>query len=384
MSGAPAKKKDPKAEAKAAEEKKKADAKAKEEKSLTSANLALLKAGLPNKVVVHPLVLLSVVDHYARTAADGAVGKRAVGILLGEVFQGKVDITNSYAVPFEEDVKDPTVWFLDHNYHEDMFAMFKKVNAKEKVVGWYSTGPKIRPADLEINELIRKYTSNPVLAIIDVNPQDELEIPTEAYISVENVPEQQSTGRRTFVHLPSEIGAYEAEEVGVEHLLRNIRDNTVGTVSDQVNAKLNALKGLKKRMQEMYTYLDAVCKGDMPLNHQIIYNLQDMFNLTPDLKVEQLVKAFAVKTNDNMLALYVGSLIRSIIALHDLINNKLANRQLEVEKRQKEVADKEAKEKEAKDKEAAAAKEKAAEKGKDGRGAAGAGADAAKDAKKDA
>lgn len=78
------------------------------------------------------------------------------------------------------------------------------------------------------------------------------------------------------MHLPSEIGAYEAEEVGVEHLLRNIRDTTVGTVADQVNAKLNALRGLKKRMEEMYTYLDAVCKGEMPVNHQIIYNLQVM------------------------------------------------------------------------------------------------------------
>ena len=31
-------------------------------------------------------------------------------------------------VPFEEDEKDPSVWFLDHNYHENMFNMFKKVN----------------------------------------------------------------------------------------------------------------------------------------------------------------------------------------------------------------------------------------------------------------
>jgi len=34
---------------------------------------------------------------------------------------------------------------------------------------------------------------------------------------------------RTFDHVPSEIGAEEAEEVGVEHLLRDIKDTTVGT-----------------------------------------------------------------------------------------------------------------------------------------------------------
>ncbi len=46
-------------------------------------------------VVVHPLVLLSVVDHYNRVAKD--TKKRVVGVLLGEVSHGKVDITNSYA-----------------------------------------------------------------------------------------------------------------------------------------------------------------------------------------------------------------------------------------------------------------------------------------------
>ena len=32
----------------------------------------------------------------------------------------------------------------------------------------------------------------------------------------------------------SEIGAEEAEEVGVEHLLRDIKDTTVGTLSQKV------------------------------------------------------------------------------------------------------------------------------------------------------
>jgi hypothetical protein len=47
------------------------------------------------QVVVHPLVLLSVTDHYTRVAKD--TNRRVVGVLLGEVFRGKVDITNSYA-----------------------------------------------------------------------------------------------------------------------------------------------------------------------------------------------------------------------------------------------------------------------------------------------
>lgn len=49
----------------------------------------------PTNVVVHPLVLLSVVDHYNRVAKDSR--RRVVGVLLGETWKGSVDITNSFA-----------------------------------------------------------------------------------------------------------------------------------------------------------------------------------------------------------------------------------------------------------------------------------------------
>lgn len=50
---------------------------------------------MPEAVVVHPLVLLSVVDHYNRVAKD--TRKRVVGVLLGEVYKGQLDVTNSFA-----------------------------------------------------------------------------------------------------------------------------------------------------------------------------------------------------------------------------------------------------------------------------------------------
>jgi len=37
-------------------------------------------------------------------------------------------VTNIYAVPFDEDPRDINTWYLDHIYHKNMFAMFKKVN----------------------------------------------------------------------------------------------------------------------------------------------------------------------------------------------------------------------------------------------------------------
>lgn len=89
-------------------------------------------------------------------------------------------------VPFEEDEKDPSVWFLDHNFVESMRDMFKKINAREKLVGWYHSGPKLRASDLEINELFKKYTPNPLLVIVDVQPK-EVGVPTDAYFAVDEI-----------------------------------------------------------------------------------------------------------------------------------------------------------------------------------------------------
>jgi len=83
-------------------------------------------------------------------------------------------------------------------------------------------------------------------------------------------------------------------------------------------------------------------QGKLPVNHAIVYQLQDIFNLLPDVTDQQFVKAVHTKTNDQMLVVYLASLTRSVIALHNLINNKLTNRDAE---RRKDEKDKEGKEK---------------------------------------
>lgn len=109
------------------------------------------------------------------------------------------------------------------------------------------------------------------------------------------------------------------------------------------------LKGLNSQAQDINSYLQKVASGQLPINHQIIYQLQDVFNLLPDVNLQAFVKAMYVKTNDQMLVVYLASLIRSIIALHNLINNKIQNRDAERNEGKDLSKEKEKKEKEKKD-----------------------------------
>ncbi|KAL6234253.1 hypothetical protein BDW75DRAFT_231288 [Aspergillus navahoensis] len=300
-------------------------------------------------VTVAPLVLLSVADHYGRSAKG--TRKRVVGVLLGEHIGGNVRVSNSFAVPFEEDEKDPSVWFLDHNFVESMRDMFKKINAREKLIGWYHSGPKLRASDLEINELFKRYTPNPLLVIVDVQPK-EVGVPTDAYFAVDEIKDDGTTTSRTFVHTPSTIEAEEAEEIGVEHLLRDIRDVAVGTLSTRITSQLQSLQGLHLRLRDISQYLQKVLDHELPVNHAILGNLQDVFNLLPNLSTPastprvgsepeqstdnaELARAMSIKTNDQLMAIYLSSLVRAVTAYHDLIENKIQNRQQQEEVEQK-------------------------------------------------
>ena len=76
--------------------------------------------------------------------------------------------------------------------------------------------------------------------------------------------------------------------------------------------------------REIQEYLTAVLDKRLPVNHDIMAGLQDVLNLLPNLNVSELTRAFAVKSNDMMLVIYVASLVRSVLALHNLLNNKVS------------------------------------------------------------
>lgn len=220
---------------------------------------------------------------------------------------------------------------------------------------------------MDIHRLMSSYCDNPVLVICEVQPK-EMGLPVHAYAAQDEIREDGTEkAKRVFVNLPTEIGATEAEDIGVEHLLRDVKDVNLSTLSAQVGEMVVGLRGLKSKLAEMQVYIDLVVEGKLPVNNEIMRNLQDIFNLLPNLNVAELSRSFAVESNDMMMVVYLASLIRSVIALHNLMLNREERKQKEKEKedkeREKAAAEASKKEKEEKEKEAAAA---AKEEGKHG------------------
>lgn len=59
-------------------------------------------------------------------------------------------------------------------------------SARERMIGWYHTGPKLRASDQEINEVFKRFIPRPVMVIVNVS-EDHVGIPTSAYFAVEEI-----------------------------------------------------------------------------------------------------------------------------------------------------------------------------------------------------
>lgn len=130
--------------------------------------------------------------------------------------------------------------------------------------------------------------------------------------------------------------------------------------------QLASLRGLSARLREISTYLKRAAKSPdepnaLPPNHQISYQLQDALSLLPDLDSPETTRSFITATNDQLLVVYLSSLVRAVIALHALVDNKAANGRAELEEGKE---GKEEKKDEAKKDEAKPEKESSAEAGK--------------------
>lgn len=315
------------------------------------------------RVDIHPLVLLSVVDHYARVNNKVATKKRVAGLLLGgyqRLADGTqvLDINNCFAVPFDEDAKTPDVWFLDTNYADEMYRMFHKVLPKINIVGWYSSGPTICPNDILLHLLVaNRFCPNPIYCVVNTDPTRKGS-PVSAYTTIagrEGAPVE-------FRNVPTELGSSEAEDIGIEHLLRDLTDSTVTTLSSQVVDRQVSLNHLEQLLQVIQQYLTDVADGRLPVCVDVLEVLQEVMNIRPRLHQIKHSKEMIVWSNDQALTTFVAAMGRCVMALYDVISNRRRlNRELKEARERREA---EAKKKAQDEAQAAAEKNKAATDGK--------------------
>lgn len=110
----------------------------------------------------------------------------------------------------------------------------------------------------------------------------------------------------------------------MEHLLRDVKEDVPTGLAGQISNKLASLKSLERQLDQIDVYLGKVVDGQLPISHPVNYALQDIFNLLPDVHNDEAMQALTLSTTDHLSMIFTGSLCRSVLAIHELIDNKMS------------------------------------------------------------
>lgn len=292
--------------------------------------------------------------------------ERVIGTLLGSVGpDGVVDVRNSYAVPHNEQRGQV---YVDVEFHHAMVELHQKVNPKEQIVGWYSTGDAVVPTDALIHEFYAHECVNPVHVTLDVNFADRSKLmrawvgqsltlgaktgdasaeskagdkaAAAAAVAAKGGAEgggdgKESSGGKddaagkasaaaaaassppappTAIHF-QEIGLVnkfeEAERVGISLLSQPASDK----IASEMEGLEHTVAKLGGMLEKSAAYVAGVCDGKIPADAEIGRYLADTLATVPRLTRDQFEKLFGDSIQDVLLVMYLSNITKMQLML---------------------------------------------------------------------
>ncbi|KAF8260633.1 hypothetical protein EI94DRAFT_1773667 [Lactarius quietus] len=241
-------------------------------------------------VAIHPTALFSILDHHLRrTDAQ----QRVIGTLLGTRGEGDgaVAVRSAFAVA------------VDMDYHRAMFELSQRVNPKEIIVGWYSTGSNLNTYSALIQNFYSQETAPyPAIHIaLNTGIQVGEEAGVQAYVSspVGVFPKPENA---VFVPIPVTLRANDAERSGL-HLLENAPTSPVGELA-QLESTLESVLEMLDRVLEYAQEAAAGNPADAALGRYLMDALGG--------GAEELGKGgFASSLQDTLMMSYLANLVRA-------------------------------------------------------------------------
>eukprot|EP00271_Cylindrocystis_brebissonii_P011280 TRINITY_DN28408_c0_g1_i1.p1 TRINITY_DN28408_c0_g1~~TRINITY_DN28408_c0_g1_i1.p1 ORF type:complete len:290 (-),score=56.98 TRINITY_DN28408_c0_g1_i1:296-1165(-) len=283
---------------------------------MSDATVLHLPSG-PTAIVakIHPVVIFNVCDCYIRRN-EGQ--ERVIGTLLGSIgADGVVEVKNSFAVPHNESSDQVAV---DIDFHRTMFELNQRVNPKEVIVGWYSSGSGLSGSDALIQDFYVRETPNPIHLTVDPSASlvgsAERSNLMKAYVST-----ALALGERRLVAQFQEIQLdfrmVEAERIGFELLGK--------TVVEKLPSDLDGLEETIARLQGMVEsvsrYTDDVLAGRIPPDNAIGRYLADTVAAVPQMSSDTFDKMFNDSVQDLLLVLYLANLTRAQLVIAEKLNS---------------------------------------------------------------
>ncbi|GFP82196.1 eukaryotic translation initiation factor 3 subunit f [Phtheirospermum japonicum] len=257
---------------------------------------------------VHPLVIYNICDCYVRRPDQA---DRVIGTLLGSVLpDGTVDIRNSYAVPHNESSDQVA---LDIDYHHNMLSSQQKVNPKEVIVGWFSTGGVTAGSAL-IHEFYSREVTNPVHLTVDTEFRTG-NAAIKSFVSLNlSLGDQQLAAQ--FQEIPLDLRMVEAESIGFDVL----KPTNVDKLPNDLEGMEASMERLLALIDDVYKFVDDVVEGRVAADSKIGRYISEAIASLPKLSPHAFDKLVNDSLQDQLLLLYLSSITRTQLSLAEKLN----------------------------------------------------------------
>ncbi|KAK3280920.1 hypothetical protein CYMTET_11261 [Cymbomonas tetramitiformis] len=262
---------------------------------------------------VHPVVLFNICDSFIRRS-EGQ--ERVIGTLLGSFGDNGVEIKNTYAVPHNESQGQVAV---DIDFHKTMYELHHRVNPKEVIVGWYSTGDGVGPSDALIQDFYGRDVPNPVHLTVDTNMTDG-HMAIKAYVSTPLMLGDKPLATQ-FHQVAVDLRMAEADRVGVD-LLKTQQSESLPADVEGLEQSVTRLQSM---LDEVLYYVNEVIEGRVEVNNSLGRYLMDTIAAVPRLTPEAFTTLFNESVQDVLLVMYLANMAKTQLLLADKLNANVVN-----------------------------------------------------------
>jgi len=273
-------------------------------------------------VMLHPLVIINISDHWTRNRVQNNVeNPRVVGALLGQQTGRNIEITNSFELVY--DVIDGTV-IIEKQYFTQKQEQFRKVFPALEFLGWYSTGASVQLSDIETQKQLIEVNESPLYLLLDTaacaRPETK-DLPISVFESELRMIEDKPT--MLFVKVPYRIETGEAERIGVDQVARitpGAGAITGSALTSHLMGVHNAISMLNVRVKLLLKYLDGIRTGSIPADHGTLRRVASLCNQLPATDTAQFKQDFINEYNDALMITYLASVTKGTNGINELID----------------------------------------------------------------
>mmetsp|Transcript_14034 Transcript_14034/g.39885 ORF Transcript_14034/g.39885 Transcript_14034/m.39885 type:complete len:284 (+) Transcript_14034:90-941(+) len=266
--------------------------------------------GVPNamEVVVHPLVLFNVLDHFIRRKENQA---RVIGSLLGRIEGGVVHIQNSFPVPHTEGEEVA----VDMAFHRNMYELHQKANRMEQIVGWYTSGGAVNEHSLLFHKFFGgEMEQSPVHLCVDTD-LSKGDFGVKAYVSEPFGLVGESALGSQFSPLPVSLPGRDGL-TGLDVLLACKQDDASQSMAlSDTNNLRSAFLVLLARLDAVTRYVDDVVAGRAKADNAVGRDLATTIAECSSVDKDEFQSLYNGSMQDHLMISYLANLTRAQLAV---------------------------------------------------------------------